>query len=92
MIETAHSVIDELNSGAKIAPIALCKALGHETVLGSDSQCPIQTTHTIDILSGCEQFACIDEYDIQFRGQTMHGAHIETDIRTNHGHISDVTL
>ena len=67
LMETAHAVIDELNCGMKIAPpvtIALRKALGHETVLDPNSRRSVQPTHSIDILSGCGQFARIDEYTI----------------------------
>ena len=52
----------------------------------------MQPTHSIDILSGCEQFARVDEYTIRFNDLVVHGAIIETDVKTNCGYFSDISL
>ena len=61
LMESSHAIIDELYNGMTVAlpvTIALRRALGHQTIINSESRRPVQPTHSIDILSGwCEQFA-----------------------------------
>ena len=95
MMQTTHAVIDKLNCGMKIAPpvtIALRKALGHEAVLDPNVSCSVQLTHSIDTLSGCEQFAWIDEYTIWYNDWAVNGAVIETDVKTNRWYLSHQIL
>jgi hypothetical protein len=94
VMESAHVLIDELNSRLKVEPpatIALRRALGYETtVLDAADRRPLEPYLTMDILSGCEQFARIMEFSITNDGSNSHGATINTDLATNRGYISDI--